>query len=117
MTHRLISRLRDARIKKGVSLRKLGEALDLGGAMISHIEQGARDPKLTHVDLWASEVGLRLELVEEAEPLDERRVEMVRRFLALAPHLSEQDVAIWLLELSLRLDHLGLEPAANHKIK
>jgi transcriptional regulator with XRE-family HTH domain len=117
MTHPLISRLRDARIKKGVSLRKLGEALDLGGAMVSHIEQGHRDPKLTHVERWAAEVGLRLDLVEPAPELDERRHEMVRRFLALAPHLAEQDVSIWLLELSLRLDHLGLERADTHRIK
>jgi transcriptional regulator with XRE-family HTH domain len=116
MTHPLILRLRDARIKNGVSLRKLGDALDLGGAMVSHIEQGQRDPKLSHVDRWAAEVGLRLELVDAA-PLDERRQEMARRFLMLAPHLTDQDVEIWLLELGMRLDHLGLSTSANRSAK
>ena len=117
MTHPLISTLRDARIQTGISLRKLGEALDLGGAMVSHIEQGQRDPKLSHIDEWARQVGLRLQLAPDSPSADERRDEMVRRFMVLAPHLSDQDVAIWLLELSLRLDHLGLEAAASHKIK
>lgn len=87
----------------------MGDAVGLGGPMIRHIETGARDPKLSHVEAIAATVGLRLTLVEDSgTQLSPDDSVLLERFRLLLTAANANEKEIWALEIQARLRQLGL---------
>jgi transcriptional regulator with XRE-family HTH domain len=85
MTESIGEILRKLRIKKKLTQRSLGAAMDLDSGFISHIETGKRDPGFATLLRWLSICGGRLLIVESdtlpdgLPPQEKRLIQAVRR--------------------------------------
>ena len=65
-------RIRQLRTARGMTLDDLAAAVDRAPSQMSMIETGKREPKLTQLQAIARALGVTIDALLEAEPLDER---------------------------------------------
>jgi transcriptional regulator with XRE-family HTH domain len=96
-------RLRDARLAARRSAQSVGDAIGLSQSTISAVENGTREVKLADLEAWASELGMRIELVQqEGAALAPRRAAVVALMAEVLQGASEEDVDVWESELRIR---------------
>ncbi|MBL8616369.1 MAG: helix-turn-helix transcriptional regulator [Deltaproteobacteria bacterium] len=111
MTSPLLARLRQERLKQKISTAAVGQAIDLAQSMVSAAEHGSRDPKLGHVEAWASMLGFDLALVARTGPELGARQQLVLDLMReVLTKLPESDLDLWEAELRIRRRQLGLAP-------
>ena len=100
MSERFGEVVRDARMKKEISLRKVADSLGVTASYVSDIERGNRNPpSLDKIQLWAAVLGLSPEPLVEAAMRERSSFELPlngdieRNELAIAlarewPHLT-----------------------------
>lgn len=90
------------RQSRGLTLTQVGDHVGIIPSMVSHIEMGRRDPKLSHVELFAESVDAELLVQPVGVRLSVRQREVLEAFRAELPHLSELDLEVWAAELNIR---------------
>ena len=65
-------RIRHFRAQRGLTLEQLGVAIGMAGSQLSLVENGKREPKLTHLALIASTLGVQVSDLLDEEPPNRR---------------------------------------------
>lgn len=98
------SLLREARLRQGLTLKAMGQAVNLSHSMIASIESGTRDPKLGDVEAIAAVVGLEIGIAKRDEaPLSPDDAMLLRQFGELLRLVGPNEKEIWSLEIQTRL--------------
>lgn len=85
-----------------MTIAAVAERLALTPAMVSLVEAGARDPKLSHVELYAAVVDHEVQVQPVDGQLSPDLRSLLEAFRAELPHLTELEREVWRMELDLR---------------
>lgn len=123
MNERDIARkLRDLRLRKGLSQTAVGEALGLSASQVSRIESGKRGLAIEQLGPWARVLGVRAELLiwepgdavegglsAMSGKVDAEGLALLRQVAASLPHMSPAARAALTLVLTLWREDASVE--------
>jgi transcriptional regulator with XRE-family HTH domain len=98
----IVSALRQLRLRLGITVAAAAQKIECTPSMVSHIEFGRRDPKLSDVERYADLLGCDLVFEPRGQALAPARREVLEAFRAELPHLTELELEVWSAELELR---------------
>jgi transcriptional regulator with XRE-family HTH domain len=104
----IMNRLRRAREERGVTVTEVAGRVGLSRPMVSHIEAGRRDPKLSDVERYAAAVGVNLQLEDHSDrpALSPDAQRVLDKFRAVVGSLEPHQLQIWEAELDILARHL-----------
>lgn len=107
------ARLRETRLRKGISLRRMAELIDVSSTYLSQVEQGKYSPltasRMVRVaDVFDEDaeywIGLAGRIPDDMEPIIRQHPTMMPKLIRLAGQLPDQELSEAINDLQSRLN-------------